>query len=256
MRGRSLQARLMAPGIRKRVFIAGAVLVAVAGILTHASIPAANGVITACYVPASGQMRIIDTSITPNCNPSEYKVSWNQTGPPGPPGPQGPQGVPGPQGSTGPQGAQGVQGPAGLPGLPGPTGPQGSPGISQAAFANNIDTFRFPGPDWTKAMGKVFPEGNWVFVATANLSKDGPAGRAASGCQLRDGAGHGLSIVTQDFQDLGGGINDWSLTTNSGLVIGPGGTEISLWCYVSGPEDGFFVSGQILGLQVGSFGSF
>jgi Collagen triple helix repeat (20 copies) len=231
--------------IRTRIFMAAAILVAAAGIVTYASIPAPNGVITACYVPPSGQLRIIDTSVTPYCNPSEQKVSWNQTGPQGPPGPQGPQGVPGPQGPTG------------LPGLPGPTGPQGSPGISQAAFVNNIDPFRFPGPDWTKAMGKVFPEGNWVFVATANLASESQGDTLAlSGCQLRDGAGHGLSIVTEDSHELPGGPATWSLTTNSGLVIGPGGTEISLWCYVSGPIIGTFVSGQILGLQVGSFGAF
>jgi len=52
--------------------------------------------------------------------PSEYVISWNQTGLRGP---QGPQGIQGLQGIQGPQGPQGEQGPAGPSGSSGITSP-------------------------------------------------------------------------------------------------------------------------------------
>src|SRR5262245_39985601 len=91
---------------------AAIVMLAVIAAVSRASIPAASGVYTGCILP-SGQLRVIDTAITPTCNASEKMITWNQKGP------AGPQGLPGVQGPAGPQGSQGISGPAG------PAGPQG-----------------------------------------------------------------------------------------------------------------------------------
>jgi hypothetical protein len=44
-----------------------------------ATIPDANNVIHACYVAASGQVRLIDSPAT-SCRPSETALSWGQSG--------------------------------------------------------------------------------------------------------------------------------------------------------------------------------
>jgi hypothetical protein len=101
----------------RKVFFVG--LMAFAGAsAAWAVIPASGGVIKACYVKATGALRLVDTFT--QCNTTyaggESAISWNQTGSIGPMGPQGTQGLTGsagPQGSIGPQGNPGPQGPAG-----------------------------------------------------------------------------------------------------------------------------------------------
>ena len=44
-----------------------------------ATIPDANNVIHACYVAASGEVRLIDSPTT-SCRPSETALSWGQSG--------------------------------------------------------------------------------------------------------------------------------------------------------------------------------
>jgi hypothetical protein len=141
------------------------------GTVALAAIPGAGGVITGCYRPETGRLRVIDAQAGKRCERGENQVTWNQVGPqgvpgtpglkgdtgapgaqglPGIPGAQGLQGLPGaigPQGDTGPQGLQGLpgaQGPAGGPGpkgdqgLPGPkgdTGPQGPQGVPGAGIS-------------------------------------------------------------------------------------------------------------------------
>ena len=68
-----------------------AAVIAIVPKVSRASIPASNGVITACILP-SRQVRIIDTAVTPGCMVGEIMVTWNQRGPTGPTGPVGPQG--------------------------------------------------------------------------------------------------------------------------------------------------------------------
>jgi hypothetical protein len=78
-----------------------------AGALAYATIPDAGGIVHACYNPANGQLRVIDTGAGQACKPAETALNWSQIGP------AGPQGLVGPQGPAGPQGATGATGPAG-----------------------------------------------------------------------------------------------------------------------------------------------
>lgn len=90
-----------------------------------ATIPGPDGVITGCYDPTSGQLRVIDAASGQSCLATEQPLTWLQSGPAGLQGMPGPQGEPG---APGPQGPQGAVGPQGEPGIPGPQGPQGDPG--------------------------------------------------------------------------------------------------------------------------------
>lgn len=96
-----------------------------------AAIPSANGVITACYLPRVGILRVVDVEQGQSCRKQEQTLTWNLAGLPGPKGDKGdpgPQGEPGSQGLPGPQGLQGEPGPQGIQGLPGAPGPQGLQG--------------------------------------------------------------------------------------------------------------------------------
>jgi hypothetical protein len=95
------------------------------------SIPNSQGVITGCY-DSGGNLKIIDTSVTPSCPKGYSELDWGKTGPQGPQGATGPQGAQGPPGATGPQGPAGQQGPAGPPGS---QGAPGAPGPSTAGAA-------------------------------------------------------------------------------------------------------------------------
>ncbi len=57
-----------------------------------ASIPDAQGVISACRNKSSGAVRLIDTALKQTCTKTEAAISWNRTGPAGPVGAQGPAG--------------------------------------------------------------------------------------------------------------------------------------------------------------------
>ena len=80
-----------------------------AGGVAYALIPQ-GGVISACFVKATGTLRIIDAATT-TCRPGEVALSWNQAGVPG---------VQGAEGPAGPAGADGADGADGAPGEPGP----------------------------------------------------------------------------------------------------------------------------------------
>jgi len=79
--------------------IALTAVVAVAGGMVVASIPAPDGTITGCYQQNNGQLRVVESAS--QCNPSEMALTWQQEGPPGPQGPIGPEGPVGPQGPSG-----------------------------------------------------------------------------------------------------------------------------------------------------------
>jgi len=94
-------------------------------------VASAQDEIHACATANNGQLRIVEGE--DDCNPSEYYLTWNTTGPQGDVGPQGevgPMGLPGPMGPTGAQGPQGLTGPMGPPGPQGEVGPQGAQGLT------------------------------------------------------------------------------------------------------------------------------
>jgi len=114
--------------------VAGAaVAAAVVGGFAWATIPAANGVIKACYQKNNGQLRVVDDNTA--CNSSELAISWNQSGPQGTAGAKGATGDAGPQGPTGARGATGIQGIQGIQGAQGIQGLKGDPGINGTAGA-------------------------------------------------------------------------------------------------------------------------
>jgi hypothetical protein len=83
--------------------IALTAVVALAGGMVVASIPAPDGTITGCYQKNNGQLRVVEAA--DQCHPSELALTWQQEGPPGPQGPVGPQGPIGPIGPQGPAGS-------------------------------------------------------------------------------------------------------------------------------------------------------
>jgi hypothetical protein len=129
------------------IAIAAGIGLSVGGGAVWAAVPAANGVIGACYSTrasddvAAGQVRIIDASTGARCGRNEKSITWNQTGiqgltgATGANGATGPTGAPGATGAAGATGAPGAPGPMGLPGPagdPGQQGPKGDPGPAGA----------------------------------------------------------------------------------------------------------------------------
>jgi Collagen triple helix repeat (20 copies) len=212
----------------------------------YAAIPAANGVITACYNISgnpSGAMRVIDAEAGAKCSKNEKTLTFNQTGPQGL---QGIQGIPGPQGIQGEQGEPGPQGIQGIQGIQGPAG------ISTATFAITSDVTL--GDDvFTKVTSKTLPTGSWVVVATANLASATPfdGDRITTvQCELRSGAnviGYAVDRrVIPDDESV-----DVALAMNGGTSVPDGGIEVSLWCASQLGSD--IAAGQLLFLQVGGF---
>jgi hypothetical protein len=189
---------------RRRVLVAVAVVVGVGAIATvvQASIPDGNGVIHGCVLP-SGQLRVIDSSVTMACNGNETPLNWDQTGPPGT---QGPAGATGPQG---PPGATGPQGPKGDSGAPGPPGPKG-------------DT------------GATGPSGGNARFLTSSADVVVPSGVVAVVVELRGGGG-GTNLDNNNLVFGGGGqgafVRAW-IPVNPGdtlhVTVGGGGLDESL----------------------------
>ena len=75
--------------LRALVAVSVAVLV-LAGGVAAATIPAADGTITGCYLTANGRLRIVESAAA--CGPTERPLTWSQVGEPGPQGPAGPPG--------------------------------------------------------------------------------------------------------------------------------------------------------------------
>lgn len=262
---------------RRRTVALAAVGLVLAAVVTRASIPAANGVISACYVPASGTIKVIDSSVT-TCHPGETKLTWNQIGPQGP---QGPQGIPGPQGVPGPVGPMGQQGPVGPAGPTGPQGPPGAAGSSPTTmFVNTINssidafafvnpttfpTYEFAGPNLEQVASQFLPEGDWVFNAYAWLAGNaGDTSVAGASCALKDPSGNVLGFadtfftgtIFQGSTSLGTfteWIGDTTLSLNGKYRVPAGGATVTLWCSVHGPEHGFVEQAQVIATQVSLF---
>src|SRR3954447_6111347 len=107
--------------------VAGAaVAAAVVGGFAWATIPAANGVIKACYQKNNGQLRVVDDNTA--CNSSELAISWNQSGPQGTGGGQGRDWGRRPTGADRCTRRDGDSGDPGNPRGPGHPGAEGRPG--------------------------------------------------------------------------------------------------------------------------------
>ena len=90
---------------RSTTFWIAVVLVAAASAGTaYATIPGSDGVIHACVVTGTGQLRVIDTEANQACKRTETPLQWTQKGIPGPTGPKGDKGDKGDQGDPGPPG--------------------------------------------------------------------------------------------------------------------------------------------------------
>jgi hypothetical protein len=67
---------------------AGCVVIAVAGI-AHATNPASDDVVRACYHSKTGALRVVDPRRGESCNKHEKRLDWNRQGVPGVPGTAG-----------------------------------------------------------------------------------------------------------------------------------------------------------------------
>jgi hypothetical protein len=108
------------------------------GGVAYATIPAADGTITACIDSDEGRLRMIDAPTTKCATPSETTLRWNQTGPKGAQGERGPQGVQGPIGPKGGDGPQGPQGPRGVQGPKGDPAPATLPTFRARMISDEI----------------------------------------------------------------------------------------------------------------------
>ena len=72
-----------------RVVVAAAAVFAIASGVAYATgtLTSSAGVIHACQMTATGQLRVVSDSSA--CRQNETPISWNAEGPPGPPGPSG-----------------------------------------------------------------------------------------------------------------------------------------------------------------------
>ena len=230
----------------KRWTIGAAVLVAtVAAAAAYAAIPAADGVISGCYKPYTGVLRLVDAEAGGECTRTENAIAWNQRGP---------------KGDTGAEGAQGPQGPQGAQGTPGPQGPQGPAGpagVSAVTFASG--SAGLPADQsFTHVASKTVPAGDWAAVAYVNVSSDGSFGGFGGGgdfirttvCELRSGGGvigwaadRRLIPATQQVKR--------SLSLNGGAHL-PNGGVIGVWCRGQG-EVGVVDQAQVLIMKVGAF---
>lgn len=181
-----------------------------------ASIPAADGTYTGCYLKAIGTLRVIDTAVpTQRCaDKFEVQVTWSQKGPQGIPGSPGPAGAPGLDGTNVTASAidpttdtrcgllggveifqdgssravicsiQGSQGSQGVPGLPGEKGEPGLQGPKGDKGEQGLQ-----GPPGTKGdkgdPGISGPSGPGVIVGSEPPGPNCPQG----GARLTDVAG-------------------------------------------------------------------
>jgi hypothetical protein len=176
-----------------------------------AGIPSVNGVITACYTPNKGDMRVIDVERGETCKDKEVQITWNQIGPKGDKGDPGPQGIPGPQGEKGdpgPQGLQGLPGPQGLQGLPGVQGEPGPQGAIGPQGERGPQGFQGPagGPGPKGDTGPMGPQGE--------PGSQGPAGIS----------GYERVTFTTGFDSTG--LKQGSVSCPAGKKLLGGGAEV------------------------------
>ena len=179
-----------------RVGVLSVALLAVAGGIAYATIPAGNHVFTACFQRATGTMRLIDPSLPghdlrSHCTVFEQEISWNQ---------QGVQGQTGPTGATGPTGPQGVAGRRGTPGRPARP--------AARARRGRPATPGRPGDGPQGPTGAQGPQG-----PTGDTGPMGPAGQGA-GEKVISGGTYGIPNA-DDTVPTYGGTGGFTITWNS-----------------------------------------
>ena len=120
---------------------------ALIGGVAWATIPAENGLFTACKLKATGTIRLIDpsgpsSSLLSRCTSYETQISWNQKGQKGDPGvagANGAKGIDGTNGAAGPKGAAGPNGVDGTNGVDGKDGAAGPKGADGRNGTNGLD---------------------------------------------------------------------------------------------------------------------
>jgi hypothetical protein len=172
----------------------------------QAGISDSSGVIHSCYDKVNGQLRVIDVA-QQACNPSEYSLSWSETGPKGTTGSTGATGPTGKAGASGAQGARGPTGTSGMDGAPGATGVKGPTGERGPTGANGTDGTngeRGPtGPGGTAVSLHTMTTYGYVVInmlSTVGKQVDCPVGTTVVG----GGAYSGLD----SFQDEDGNLTD------------------------------------------------
>lgn len=162
-------ARPSRPNRVRRLGVGGVIALVVAlllGTVALAAIPGAGGVISGCYTPRVGVLRVIDAQAGQHCLRTEQQITWNRTGPQGPQGLPGPQGLQGAPGLAGAQGLQGIAGPKGDTGAPGDAGPAGGPGPKGDTGAQGL-----PGPQGAPgAQGPAGAAGISGYEVVSNVS--------------------------------------------------------------------------------------
>jgi hypothetical protein len=108
-----------------------------------------------------------------------------------------------------------------------------------------------------QVLSKTLPQGNWAVVATAELNgvSESPTPNYIAKCELRNSAGGVMGGAQFGLARYGGPtfFGQGTVTLNGGVVAGAGGTEVSLWCGISGLTVGSAVGRQMLIWEVGGF---
>jgi hypothetical protein len=217
----------------------GAILVAtiaaapVAGGIAHATIPAADGTIAACYrtkagvLDPGGRLRVVDS--TADCTRLEQALTWNQAGQPGPTGPAGPEGSPGPAGPAGQVGPPGPQGPEG------PAGPQGLPGAA-IAHHDTGHTFWLGGGGEQDVLVMSVPSGAYLIDADVSYQPLGRTRGMTIDCRLEatprfdPGAGVALDHHATGYAAPAGSNPRLQQFAMSGVYTATGPAFVSVHC--------------------------
>jgi len=198
---------------------AACILTAGGWLTAYASIPDSSGIIHACYVKASGSLRVIDTSVGSTCRIGETPLDWSQTGPQGSQGPQGPQGPAGPAGATHAWAATSAS-------VVAPSDPNELLGVDIVSVSN-------------------LPSGNYVAWVAGETNVTG-AGEDFSECALESSSG------IMQRQDLELNPPDRGTYALTGATSLPNGGSISLNCGNNIPGLGAmdFVNNSLTVIQV------
>ncbi len=167
-----------------------------------ASIPAADGTVSACYKKRSGALRVV--SATKNCRAGERGLTWNA---------RGPRGAAGPRGATG------------APGTPGPS----------LATVTRQDADVAVGGAFVTISSTSVGVGRWVVSATANALGTSPAGHLSVQCQLAVN-GVAIDFVSDDREALPGAFAFQNLSL-SGWVTPSAVQFIDLQCKNGGSDE-------------------
>jgi hypothetical protein len=229
--------------VKRWIVCAVVVLGGAAAGIAYAAIPSASGVISACYVPNVGLLRVIDADAGKKCTRFEAPLAWNVQGPKGDkgnPGLQGIQGVPGPAGPKGDKGE---------PGLPGPAG------SSTATFAFATGPQVFANAElFYQIVAKTVADGSWAVAATVNTTAvslrfgDDDAITDLV-CELRSGASV-IGFAADRRFIPGDDLVKRSVSMNGGAHL-PGGGVVSVWCKSQGGDS--LDHAQLMLIKVGGF---